>query len=166
MKIKSRTAIKTLILVAFVFIAYLLQAMLFARMSIFGAKPLALPLAVAAIAMAEGSVRGGAFGVLAGVLCDLSFNQPAITFTIGLAIVGIGIGLMAENFLVKNFASYLLCTLIALMFCAAWQSMSFLIFDNVAAAPLLAISVRQTLASLLFTPPVYLLLHVMDRLAA
>ena len=163
MKIKSRALLKILILVPFLLVIYILQATVFSRLRIFNVTPLLLPLAAAAIAISEGSVKGGAFGLVAGMLCDLSFSQPTIQFTLALTAVGIATGLMAETLLVKNFTTYLLCSALTLVFCSVCQAFPFIFFREVSLAPLLAVSVRQFFASLIFTLPIYYFFRLVNR---
>lgn len=163
MKIKSRALLKILIIVPFLLLTYILQATVFSRVHIFGARPLLLPLAAVAIAISEGSVKGGAFGIAAGMLCDMSFNQPTIQFTLILTLVGIVIGLLAETVLVKNFTTYLICSTLALLFCSFCQAFPFVMFKSVPIAPLLSVALEQTFASIVFTLPIYYFFRLINR---
>lgn len=51
-------------------VVYLCEDLLFTHLTIFGLTPLLLPLALAAVAMFEGSVAGGGFGLAVGLLCS------------------------------------------------------------------------------------------------
>ena len=163
MKAKTRSIIRSLIYVLFLSVVFLLQSTVLARVFNGGTKPLLLPLAVAAIALSDGSLKGGAFGVVAGVLCDISFNQPTMQFTLCLTIIGIGIGLIAEAFLVKNLITYVICSVISLVFCALWQSTPYLLFRGVSFSVLFSISVRQLLLSIIFTLPIYYFFRLINH---
>ena len=154
---------KLVIIVPFLLLTYILQAAVFSRVLIFGAKPLLLPIAVSAVALFEGSVKGGIFGIFAGILCDISFNQPAVEFTLILTILGLAIGFLSEALLIKGFPSYFCCSLGTLIICAVCQTFSFLVFDGVSVFVLLTATLKQTLASIIFTIPIYYIVRFAHR---
>jgi hypothetical protein len=84
--------------------------MVFTYIPIDGIIPVLLPTAVVGIATFEGSSRGGGYGLLAGMLCDVSFNQPVIVMTVVLTLVGLSSGfypkrLWREDSRVSSFAA-------------------------------------------------------------
>ncbi len=161
---RRRTALKILIFVPYMLVLYILQAMLFPYLKIAGTAPLILPLAVSGAALFNGRVTGGVIGIVAGMLCDMSFNQPTIVFTIFLAIAGVILGAFCESVLVRGFPSYLLSSLALLIACAVVQMFPLLFFRGVQLGPLLSVALVQTLYSLLFTIPVYYLARFISRL--
>ena len=106
MTIRRRKFIVSLLLhVPFLLILYVLQATVFTSLPLFGVKPLILPVAVVGVALFEGSTKGGVFGLFAGMLCDLSFNQPTVQFTLMLTVLGILAGLVCDTVLARGFPS-------------------------------------------------------------
>jgi len=162
-KKKRKTLARILVVAPLLLVTYILQSMVFTHLPIFGAKPLLLPVAVCGVALFDGAAAGGIFGILAGILCDMSFNEPAITFTLLLTAVGVGVGLLSETILVRGFPSFLLVTLGALLVCAFVQMFPLLFFRGVPFSPLLDTGVRQTLSSLVFTIPMYYLSRFVSR---
>lgn len=143
------------IMILFLFLSFLLQTTVFSRLRIFGVCPLLLPLAVVGYAMFTGSTNGGIFGIFAGILCDISMNEPAVLFTLTLTAVGLITGWIASTFLVKGFPTFLLCSVCTLMLCAFVQGFSLLAFSGVPVFPLMLTAMRQSLCSLLFAIPIY-----------
>ena len=158
-KISARAILYAVLLL----LVYILQAFIFARFPIFGAKPLLLPLAVVGVALLEGCIRGGTFGLFAGILCDLSMNQATVQFTLVLTGVGIVVGILSDTVLAKGFPSFALCCVLSLVFCALVQAAApvfqyganiFAVADTV---------LDQTICSLLFVLPVYFLVRFISR---
>ena len=78
---KIRIPVVLIAHIVFIIAVYILQSMVFTYVPISGTVPVLLPIAVAGIATFEGSSRGGGYGLLAGALCDISFNQPVLVMT-------------------------------------------------------------------------------------
>ena len=135
--------------------AYLLQGVVFPWLSIRGASPLVLPSVAAAIALFEGAVPGGAWGLAAGMLCDASMNQPTLYFTLLMPVLCILVGLAASSVLAKGFPSCLVCSLCMLVICTLFQVVRPVLFRG--GSPLVALSVGgiQILYSLIFCIPAY-----------
>ena len=66
------------------------QDTVFARLGLLGVKMLFIPAACVAVSLFEGGFRGGLFGLLAGVLCDLAFPENTLLS------IGPGVGILAE----------------------------------------------------------------------
>ena len=162
-KRRQRALIKILIVVPYMLVLYILQAMVFPYLRIGGAAPLILPLTVSGAALFNGRVPGGVMGIFAGMLCDMSFNQPTIVFTITLAIAGILLGALSDSLLVRGFPSYFLCSVGILVLCTFVQMVPLLFFRQVALAPLLDTAWRQLLYSVVFILPMYYLSRFVSR---
>jgi len=146
-------------------IVYVLQAAMFPRLAILGVKPLLLPVIVVCIAMHEGPVRGALVGLAAGILCDVSLNEPAVLFTLLLTGVGLGAGYLAETFLVRGFLSCLLTVLAALLLCTAVQMLQIMVAGGIHISRVWAPGLVQVLYSLLFVIPMYLLSKLINLIA-
>jgi cell shape-determining protein MreD len=163
-KQKTKTVIKLLIIIPYLLLLYILQSMVLPHTSILGVKPLIFPLAVVGVSLFSGRVSGGMMGIICGMLCDLSFNQPTIQFTILLALVGIFFGMLSDTVLVQGFPSYLACSFGALVICSVCQMFQMIFFHGATFSALLDVCIRQTLASLLFTIPLYYSSRFISRL--
>lgn len=162
-KINKQLIAKAFIVVPFLLILYILQGMVFTHVTLWGVKPLLLPLAVAGISLFDGAFAGGVFGIFAGMLCDMSFNQPTIAFTLILTFLGIFMGLAAETVLVHGFPSYLLLSACALFICSLMQMFPLMFFHGVQFLPLFDTALRQIFYSLIFTVPMYYLTRFVGR---
>ena len=144
-------------------VSYLLQAIVFPWLPIFGAKPMILPLTVCAIAIHEGFLRGGAFGLAAGMLCDAALNQPTILFTVLLMVAGVCAGFLADRILSRGFPSFLLCSVVTVLFCTFLQILRPVLFGGASLFVVLWVGLLQVVYSLLFALPCYLAVRSISR---
>jgi rod shape-determining protein MreD len=162
---KYKIPVIFLVHVIFLFTIYVLQSMVFIYLPINRIVPLLLPIAVAGIAVFEGSSRGGGYGLIAGMLCDISFNQPIAEMTVFLTLVGITIGALSETIMAKGFPSFFICCLAALGLTAFVQMFPLLFFEEVEMAVLLETAFKQTVYSMIFTFPMYFIVRALGRRA-
>ena len=134
---------------------YVFQGMIFPYLKLYGLIPLLLPIACTGVAVYQGRVAGGVSGLFAGMLCDISFNEPVGLFTIILTFTGIAVGALSDTVLTRKFGSFFVCSAAVLALCAFAQLFPLLFFESVAPRLLLIIALRQTLYSLLFTFPLW-----------
>lgn len=153
---RKKTAMRVLAVLPYLMALYFLQGVLFSRMKLFGVTPLVLPLAVCGAAIFSGRVYGCVIGILAGMLCDLSFNEPTIVFTLALALLGLAIGAMAETVLQEGIISFAVTGVLTLVFCAFIQSARLIFIDGAPLNEIADVALRQTAVSLIFAPIVYL----------
>lgn len=142
---------------------FVLQSMVFSRLRIMSVAPLIMPMAVIGVGLFEGATWGGGFGIAAGVLCDLSYSETSVFFTVLLTILGMAVGLLSEYVLTKGLFSYLLCCLLSLVIIAFLQMFGFLVFQRVDIQSLLQVGIIQTLYSLIFSVPTYYLTKIVSR---
>lgn len=157
--------LKILLHLPLLLLAYILQDMIFPRLQIAGTVPLVLPLAAVAVAMFEGSIRGGLFGLAAGILCDASLGRPAVLFTIALTACALLVGILGETVLARGFPSYLVCAACTLLVCCVLQALPLLIYAGAAFSALAATGLMQILYSMLLCLPVYWMARSLNRLA-
>lgn len=162
-KNSKKIIVRVLVILPYLLFLYILQGMVFPRLPVFGSVPLLLPMAVVGIAIYGGRISGGAFGLLAGMLCDLSFNQPTIQFTLILTFLGLFIGYLSDTVIVTGFPSYIVCSLGVLLVSGFFQAFRPLFFESAPFRPLLSIGLRQTVVSLLFVIPMYYLNRFVSR---
>ena len=156
MKSENRQTIKNVLLHAvFLLVVYILQAEVFSRVKLFGYTPALLPLAVIGVAMLEGNGRGSIFGLFAGILCDISYNQPAAVMTLTLTVVGWLAGRLAETVVRRGFLAYIALSFCILLLVAFVQMFSQLFFEHAPAGALIRTALGQTLWTLIFILPMY-----------
>lgn len=164
MTTRRRKFIVSLLLHApYLLLLYILQATFFTSLTLFGVKPLILPVAVVGVALFEGPAKGGAFGLFAGMLCDLAFNQPTVQFTLIFTLLGILVGFVCDTVMARGFPSYLAITAVSLVVVSFLQMFGLLFFRDAQFLPLFDTAIRQTLYSLLFAIPLYYCARAISR---
>ncbi len=146
-------------------VAYLLQGIVFPYLPIFGAKPMILPLVMAAIAIHEGTVRGGAWGLACGMLCDSALNQPTILYTLLLMCLGVGAGFLSDRILSRGFPSFFLYGAGSLVLCTLLQVLQPILFGGASLFVASFVAIVQVVYSLLFAVPTYLAVRSISRSA-
>ena len=134
---------------------WLMECFLLSRYPLFGVKPMLLPLAVVAVATLAGGAAGAGFGLGVGVLFDaMTPGVPGLPILL-LALLGLGVGLLAQYALRQDFVGCLLCSVLALAALDALR-IAFRLFTG--AAPLgamLTLAGKEIGWSLCFVPFVY-----------
>ena len=147
-----------LLLVVFVF-----QGMVFPNLRIAGLSPMLLPLVSTGFAVNEGRVSGGITGIFAGILCDLSLNEPVGLFTIVLTFTGLAVGTVVDAVITRGFVSYLLLSAGVLAICAVAQAFPLMYFRGVLPEDLISTALWQTVYSLIFTFPTWLFIRALGK---
>ncbi len=160
---KNSTLIKALILTPYLILLYILQSTVFTHVTLMGVKPLILPVAVAGVSLFLGRTDGGVFGLFAGMLMDMSYNQITAQFTILLTLLGIFLGVLSDTVLVQGFPSFLVSSLIGLTLISAYQALSLAILRGAPLSVMAVIGLRQSLYSLVFTIPIYYISRFLCR---
>jgi hypothetical protein len=150
----------------FIIVIYIFQSMVFTYIPIHGVFPVLLPIAVVGVATFEGSSRGGGYGLLAGMLCDVSFNQPVMVMTVVLTVIGIVVGVLSETVMARGFPTFFLSCFGALVLTSLISMFSLVFFSNVEISSLIQTGVTQTLYSLIFTLPIYPIVRSLGRRVA
>ena len=153
--IDGKGIMKVLKYAGLLFLLYILQAAVFTHIRLFGVKPLILPVAIMCAALFEGMTAGGIVGLAAGILCDMSFNQPALQFTIFMTALGFAAGYLFETVLSTSFTSFLICTTAALFVCAVIQFFGIVVYNGADILSVLKTAVIQTVYSAVFIVPLY-----------
>ena len=134
---------------------YMFQGAIFPYLRLNGLVPLLLPIVSTGVAVNQGRVAGGISGLVAGILCDISFNEPVGLFMMILTLAGLVVGFLADTVLTRGFVSYLCCCAAVLSFAAIVQLFPLLLFVRVAPAPLFSTALWQTVYSLAFAFPIW-----------
>ena len=135
---------------------WILESYVFARVPLFGVKPMLLPLAVVAVATLEGPASGGAFGLAVGILCDALYGGAG-SMTLGLTLVGVGAGFTAKYLLRQNLLGCFLCAVGGLCAIDVCRVLRRLLTRAAALEPMLLVAGKEILWSLIFVAPIYLL---------
>ena len=153
---KQRTRVISIFLhVLLLMVVYVFQGMILPYMRLYGFVPLLLPIAATGVAVCEGRDTGGIFGLFAGILCDVSFGEPAGVFTVLLTITGLIIGTLADTIITRRFATFLIFSAAVLAVSAFVQMFHLLFFAGVLLQPLISTAIRQSVYSILFAFPLW-----------
>jgi len=146
---------------------YVFQGMIFPFMRFNGLVPLLLPIASTGIALYEGRDTGGIAGLFAGVLCDVSFNQPAGVFTVLLTLTGLIVGTLADTVVLRGFVTYYISCAAVLVISALTQMFLLIILPeyNVSLLSLIPVAIQQTIYSLIFAFPIWFFISSLGRRA-
>jgi len=135
--------------------AYVFQSMIFPYIRLAGLIPMLLPIVCTGVAVYQGRVAGGVSGLFAGILCDVSFNNPVGFYTVVLTLAGIAVGTLTDTVLTRKFGSFFLCSIAVLAIMAFLQLFPLMFFEGVAPNLLFSTALRQIAYSLLFTIPIW-----------
>lgn len=124
---------------------------------ILGTIPALLPVAAITVAVLEGPVAGGGFGLFVGILSDAFIPGLPGAMTLGLTLLSIAAGAAARYGVRQDLAGSLLCSLGALI-CINLVRIARGLFSGQAALPaLLAVAGQEVFWSLVFTPFIYII---------
>lgn len=156
--------IRSFAYVPFFIILYVLQAAVLPRAPIFGVKAHVLPLAVAAAGVCGGFVTGGTAGLFAGMLTDLSYNEPTIYFTIIFCLAGLLCGYLCDTVLIRGLPAYFAVSVMTLLISGAAELARAFVTGGAAVIALSGIVLIEALFSLAFALPVYLVTRSIERI--
>jgi hypothetical protein len=137
---------------------YVLQTDVFTRLRIDSVCPMLLPIAAVGFGLFEGGLRGGLWGIAAGIFCDISAGTNFL-FTIYLCAVGFTAGFLSEFVMARGFPSFFVMNAVALPFGALLQIFPLIVYHNAPPAPLFISLLIQAAYSMIFVIPVYFLVR-------
>ncbi len=137
-----------------IFLLYVLQTDVFNHLRINGVCPLALPLAAVGFGIFDGGLKGGLWGLAAGMLCDASVGS-SFSFTILLTLIGFFCGFLSEFILAKGFPSFLTLSVAALLLCSVISAVPAISYRGVSLSDGIIAALIQAVYSLIFVLPVY-----------
>lgn len=153
---------RAIIYTAYILVTLLFQTMLFSRITVLGVRAMFVPAAITALGMFEGGEWGGFFGLLCGILLDMSLGTTAL-FTVLLPIVGFGAGVLGRFVVNRSLFSFLCTALAAFILTAAFQMFRLLVFKGQDAGALMWTALLQTLWSLPLAPPFFYICRALSR---
>lgn len=145
---------------AFVYIAFMIliqfmQDTVLARFGVFGVKTLFVPAAVCAVGFHEGGFRGGLYGLLAGFLCDMTYAENTVLFTVLFPALGFVSGMAADFALNRSYMAYLVAAFVCLLVTGGVQSFRVLMIQPAALFRCGVVALGQALLSMPFAALLY-----------
>jgi len=165
---KRRALIISILLHALLLVVvYTIQGVILPFLRIGGLVPLLLPVASTGVALYEGRDIGGVTGLFAGILCDISFNQPVGAFTLLLTLLGLCVGTLADTVILKGFVTYYISCTAVLIVSAFVQMFPLLALQDISPPPqaLIATTVQQTIYSLILAFPIWFFVRALGNRA-
>ncbi len=135
---------------AYMIIVLALQNLVFSRIELLGVRPMFVPAAAVAVGMCAGGAAGGAFGLFLGFLCDMSYSENAVMFTILFPAFGFLAGFVTEFFINRRFFAYFFVSAAAFLITAFCQLFGLWIFAGADAGALFRTAGLQSLWSVPF----------------
>lgn len=136
---------------------WVLEAYLLSALPLFGVKPMLLPLCAVAVATLEGASGGTGFGLAVGILFDATHpGLPGVTILIT-ALLGLGLGLLAQYVLRQDLVGCLICSALALACVDALRILWRLVLGIAPLSGMLALAGKEIAWSMCFAPLVYLI---------
>jgi len=166
---KRKTLFITILLHTLLLTAvYILQGVIFPFVRISGLVPLLLPIASTGIALYEGRDIGGVSGLFAGILCDISFNQPVGVFTVFLTISGLIVGTLADTVILRGFVTYFISCASVLVISSFIQVYPFIIrFGEedytIPVQSLISTTIQQIIYSLILALPIWFFIQALGK---
>lgn len=161
---RSEFFIKWALFGAATLLLFLLQGFLLQFLSIFGVMPFLYPVLTAVVGMYEGSLAGAAYGLILGVLCDLTMTGPIPCFyTLIFPLAGFCAALIAQSWLPSGFLCSLVTSAVSFILTDGFRCLLLALSGKAAWAAAAAITARETGASVLFVPVVFLLFRQIHR---
>ena len=154
---------KAIVYLAVIVIAVGFQTLVLSRISIFGAKAMAVPVLVVAIGMFEGGVWGGMLGIVTGVLLDDALAGNALTFTVLMPIVGFLSGFLSELCINRKIVPCIALCAAALLAAAVCQALPLWLSGGARISALLPIVGLQALYSMPFSPAAFLVCRTLGN---
>lgn len=124
---------------------------------IFGTVPALLPVAAITVAVLEGPIAGGGFGLFVGILYDAFIPGLPGAMTLGLTLLSIAAGAAARYGVRQDLAGCLLCSLSSLVCINLVRIVRELFSGQTALPALLAVAGSEIFWSLVFTPLIYVI---------
>jgi len=161
---KKRALILSILLHGLLLIVvYVFQGVIFPFIRLGGLVPLLLPIASTGIALYEGRDIGGIAGLFAGILCDVSFNQPVGVFTVLLTLTGLVVGTLADTVMLRGFANYYISVAAVLIISTIVQVFPLIVFQDIPVQLLLGTAIQQNIYSLVLALPIWFFIRALGR---
>lgn len=134
---------------------WLLDAYVLTRLPLFGATPLLLPIAAAAVGVLEGTSGGAGFGLGAGILWATAYSGSQGERILLLTLIGLFSGALAQYALAQTLMGCMLCSAAALAVVELSHMAEELFFLRAGLWPTLCAATPQLIWTLCWAPVVY-----------
>ena len=121
---------RALLYLAVMLLCLMVQNSILSRVTILGARVMFLPCFAVAVGVFSGAIWGGVFGLITGVLFDMSLLNSTVLFTVALPILGFLAGALMELAFNRRFFPYFCFCALALLLCALLQCANLLLFSG------------------------------------
>ena len=145
------------------FPVWLLDAYILPRYPLYGASPMLLPLAVAAVAVLEGAYSGTGFGLGVGLLWELAYPGGFGGLVLFLALAGMAMGAVSQYALSQSFIGCLICAAGTVGLLELLRIARGLLTNAAPLSALLEAAAPEFLWSVAWTPLVWLLFRAVYR---
>ena len=142
---------------------WLLDAYILPRYPLYGASPMLLPLAVAAVAVLEGAYSGTGFGLGVGLLWELAYPGGFGGLVFFLALAGMVMGGVSQYALSQSFLGCLICAAGTVGLLELLRIARGLLTDAAPLSALVEAAAPEFLWSVAWTPLVWLLFQTVYR---
>lgn len=142
---------------------WLLDAYILPRYPLYGASPMLLPLAAAAVAVLEGACSGTGFGLGVGLLWELAYPGGFGGLVFFLALAGMVMGAVSQYALSQSFIGCLICAAGTVGLLELLRVARGLLTNAAPLSALLQAAAPELLWSLAWTPAVWLLFRTVYR---
>ena len=142
---------------------WLLDAYILPRYPLYGASPMLLPLAVAAVAVLEGAYAGTGFGMAVGLLWELAYPGGFGGLVLFLALAGMAMGAVSQYALSQSFIGCLICAAGTVGLLELLRIARGLLTNAAPLSALLEAAAPEFLWSVAWTPLVWLLFRAVYR---
>ena len=142
---------------------WLLDAYILPRYPLYGASPMLLPLAVAAVAVLEGAYSGTGFGLGVGLLWELAYPGGFGGLVFFLALAGMAMGAVSQYALSQSFIGCLICAAGTVGLLELLRVARGLLTNAALLSALLEAAAPEFLWSVAWTPLVWLLFRAVYR---
>ena len=124
---------------------WFLEVYVLNRLPVLGVTPMLMP------------TGGAGYGLFVGILCDAAYHGTNGAMTLGLCLLGVAAGALAQYALRQNLVGCLLCSFGALLCIDAVRVAVHLLRGSASLGALLRVAVPEALWSMVFVFPVYAL---------
>ena len=164
MPFRNVTVVRWLLYSLAFLLCCLIQGLVMQHILLRGVFPFLYPAVVAVLAAQEGPFSGTAFGLVVGLVCDLTVDGPLPCFyTLLFPLVGLLAGLIAEGLVSAGFLCSLAATAAAFVLVDGARILLLLLSGLGDVSRALMLSLQETALTLVFVLPVHLLFAAIHR---
>ena len=139
----------------YLFLALLVQNMLFTQLRIAGVCPMILPAVAVAVGMFEGATRGAVLSLILGIFADMAFVENTILFTVLFPAISFATGFVSTFFINRRFFAFMGAAFFGLLITAFVQMLHIVAIDTFSTVMFRTV-ILQTVWSLPFSVLAYL----------